>query len=208
MLGLICLSLVLIALGLLSIFARDFMWEITEWSNSNRGVVSERTDNWETMTTISGVGVLILGICVGIVGVGSNSQQNRQYENATATVETRLNRLDATYAPIIPTLRADARNKIKQIDPRHYGLPADADIYYGLCPNETFFIVIDYGTTNAEFYLQHGSLAECSPGEWTISQPSLIGRSEQGGQWYRAFIYAFHLDLTFLPPIPTPTPEP
>ncbi len=49
-------------LGLLSIFAKDLMWEITVWQNQNKGLASERTENWETGTTIGGVIVILVGL--------------------------------------------------------------------------------------------------------------------------------------------------
>jgi len=50
-----------IVLGLLSLFARNLMWSLTEWGNELRGVQSERTDWWDTRMTIQGVVALLLG---------------------------------------------------------------------------------------------------------------------------------------------------
>jgi hypothetical protein len=55
-------GLILVVLGLLSVFAKDIVWEFTEWSNQARGLVSERTDWWDTTTTIGGVFAIIVGI--------------------------------------------------------------------------------------------------------------------------------------------------
>ena len=49
-------------LGGLSLFAKDTMWELTQWGNSLKGLKSERTPNWDTMTTIGGVVAIILGL--------------------------------------------------------------------------------------------------------------------------------------------------
>jgi uncharacterized membrane protein len=51
----IVVGLLLVIYGVVSIFAKDLAWEITEWSNRNRGVQSERTPQWETSSTIGGV---------------------------------------------------------------------------------------------------------------------------------------------------------
>jgi hypothetical protein len=60
---LICFSgLFLIVVGLLSIFAKDIMWEITVWQNQAKGLASERTDRWDTGTTIGGVMGLLAGL--------------------------------------------------------------------------------------------------------------------------------------------------
>lgn len=55
-------SLFLIIVGLLSIFAKDIMWEFTVWQNQAKGLASERTDRWDTGTTIGGV----MGILAGL----------------------------------------------------------------------------------------------------------------------------------------------
>jgi len=55
-------GLILVVLGLLSVFAKDLVWEFTEWSNQARGLVSERTDWWDTSTTIGGIIAIVVGI--------------------------------------------------------------------------------------------------------------------------------------------------
>lgn len=47
--------LFLLVIGLLSIFAKDMVWDLTVWQNQMKGVASERTEAWDTMTTIGGV---------------------------------------------------------------------------------------------------------------------------------------------------------
>ena len=66
MLELLCaigLGIVIILISLANIFLKDLAWDLTEWSNRAGGRVSERTREWEIMTTIVGV----LGILGGIV---------------------------------------------------------------------------------------------------------------------------------------------
>ena len=55
-------SLFLVVIGLLGIFAKDMMWELTVWQNQMKGLASDRTDTWDTMTTIGGVVAIIFGI--------------------------------------------------------------------------------------------------------------------------------------------------
>ena len=55
-------SLFLIVVSLISIFAKDIMWEFTVWQNHPKGLASERTDSWDTGTTIGGV----MGILAGL----------------------------------------------------------------------------------------------------------------------------------------------
>ncbi len=56
------LGLVCIAFGLFSLFNRNFMWQITEWSNSMKGVKSERTDAWEHSNGCTAGVSIILGL--------------------------------------------------------------------------------------------------------------------------------------------------
>jgi hypothetical protein len=58
------LGLILIGLGLMSIFAKDLLWQFTEWSNQAKGVASERTDWWDTSTTIGGIFIILVGIAL------------------------------------------------------------------------------------------------------------------------------------------------
>ena len=55
-------GILLVGLGLLSIFAKDFMWNLTQISNQMKGVASERTDWWDTSTTIGGIVAIVLGL--------------------------------------------------------------------------------------------------------------------------------------------------
>lgn len=64
-----CLGgLLLIVIGLLSIFAKDFMWELAQFSNQMKGQASERTEWWDLSTTIGGVIALLLGIAAMYIG--------------------------------------------------------------------------------------------------------------------------------------------
>jgi hypothetical protein len=56
------IGLILVGLGLMSVFAKDIVWEFTEWSNRAKGLVSERTDWWDTTTTIGGIIAIVVGI--------------------------------------------------------------------------------------------------------------------------------------------------
>lgn len=55
-------SIILLILGFLAVFAKDIIWELTVWQNQMKGLASERTDTWDTMTTIGGVISIILGL--------------------------------------------------------------------------------------------------------------------------------------------------
>lgn len=64
-------SLFLVLIGLLGIFAKDMMWELTAWQNQMKGLASDRTDTWDTMTTIGGVVAIIFGV-LGVYMVFTN----------------------------------------------------------------------------------------------------------------------------------------
>jgi hypothetical protein len=59
---LLLIGIFLLVLGLLNIFAKDIMWGITEWGNQTRGIESDRTETWDTMSTIQGVVAIIISL--------------------------------------------------------------------------------------------------------------------------------------------------
>lgn len=61
-------GILLILVGLLSLFARDFLWAVTEFFNSLQGRASERSDIWEYGTIVAGVAFLILGLLLLLNG--------------------------------------------------------------------------------------------------------------------------------------------
>ena len=69
MIYLICIAV--IVLGLLAIFAKDFMWGLTQFSNEMKGVASDRTDTWDTTTTIAGIFLVVVGIITFIIALTS-----------------------------------------------------------------------------------------------------------------------------------------
>jgi len=67
-----CSGIVIIVLGLLSIFAQDLVWDFTEWQNRAKGVASERTPEWENATTIGGMIAIVAGIVMLMLGLSMN----------------------------------------------------------------------------------------------------------------------------------------
>ncbi len=49
--------------GTLLMFAKDIAWPVVKWSNSIRGVMSERTEQWELFSTLQG-GIVALVSCI------------------------------------------------------------------------------------------------------------------------------------------------
>lgn len=43
-------------------FCKRLIWDLTEWQNQLLGINSEKTDHWDTITTVSGVFLLLLGL--------------------------------------------------------------------------------------------------------------------------------------------------
>lgn len=60
-------AIILIIMGLLALFNKDLMWELTVWQNQRKGVASERTDAWEFEMTLGGVGAVVLGGAVLLI---------------------------------------------------------------------------------------------------------------------------------------------
>lgn len=56
------LGVLLIVVGLASIFAKDLLWELTVFSNRLKGVKSERTEWWDVWTTLGGVFLIVVGL--------------------------------------------------------------------------------------------------------------------------------------------------
>ncbi len=53
---------VLIIIGLLNIFAKDFVWELTAFGNRLEGERSERTGTWNVGSTFTGIALIGVGI--------------------------------------------------------------------------------------------------------------------------------------------------
>lgn len=58
------LGLAIAGFGVLAIVKEEWMWGLTEWSNSFKGVVSDRTDNWALGNAIGGVIAIVVGLGV------------------------------------------------------------------------------------------------------------------------------------------------
>jgi hypothetical protein len=61
-----CLGLLIIGMGGVMLFKREWMWRLRTWENAFRGVKSERTKTWETGNMLVGVLFVVLGIGVVI----------------------------------------------------------------------------------------------------------------------------------------------
>lgn len=55
-------GLIVMGFGAVAIFDKDLAWRVTRWQNALRGLESKRTREWETMTTVSGVTSILLGL--------------------------------------------------------------------------------------------------------------------------------------------------
>jgi hypothetical protein len=206
----ICGSVILIGLGLLSIFARDLMWELTHWSNSIKGLASERSENWDTWTVISGIILVIIGAGLGLAVISSGTQEQHENEEATATVNSRLTSLEATYAPIIPTLRANAEFEPQEVRGREFGLPSSQKLAYGLCSDEDFYLYIQNGSSfQGQAYVQDMQPGSCAPDGWNIYDSDLLGTSASDGSWYSINVIQMPTyDISsILTPDPTSTPR-
>jgi len=48
--------------GLLLIFAKDTAWNYVAWRNRNRGLTSERTDQWDASATFQDIALVVIGL--------------------------------------------------------------------------------------------------------------------------------------------------
>ena len=63
------ISVFVILLGLVSIFARDFVWSWREMMNEFWGKHVERTDLWDFWQVVRGVGLICFGLYMLSIGV-------------------------------------------------------------------------------------------------------------------------------------------
>ena len=60
----ILLALILIGWGLLSLFAKDQVWEWTRGKHERAGIAAERTDEWDNSTALRGVWAIVCGLAL------------------------------------------------------------------------------------------------------------------------------------------------
>ncbi len=62
------IAIFLFGFGAINLFFKDIAWDFQERSNQKRGIVhSERTPQWETTTTITGIFTIIFSIVLMIM---------------------------------------------------------------------------------------------------------------------------------------------
>lgn len=208
----ICGAVILVGLGLLSIFARDLLWELTHWSNSIKGIASERTETWDTWSVISGVILVIVGVGIVISMFGMQAREQRDNDEATATLNSRVANLEATYAPIIATLRPEAAFEPQEVRGGRFGLPSSQRLTFGLCQDEDFYLYVLSGSSSfrGNAFVQDASPQYCEPDGWNISDADRLGESGNAGDWYNVsgYIMPTYELPTFLAPVESPTPAP
>ena len=57
-------GIVAIALGVVSLVKRDWMWALTKMGNDFEGEASHRNDLWELRTAVGGVFLIIVGLAL------------------------------------------------------------------------------------------------------------------------------------------------
>ena len=63
----ICFSIMFVVIGLVGIFAKDWTWRWQEYKNRMGGIQSQRTDTWDTSTTIGGIIFVAIGVISFII---------------------------------------------------------------------------------------------------------------------------------------------
>lgn len=71
------IGVLLILFGLIQVFVKDAAWNLQEFQNRLRGVVSERTADWGRLSTIVGVCCAVIGMLAIGIAISSQIKQRR-----------------------------------------------------------------------------------------------------------------------------------
>jgi hypothetical protein len=195
-LALVCIVMFALGVGLLQIFARDLMWELTQWSNQIAGRASERTDTWDTWQIISGVLLILFGLGFAAWALSMNAQANAQniqltafYETIEANQATLTSTLDTEFAEVIPALQRQAKLQSQRVRATELGLdfPRATELEYGFCDSdETFYVyILNYRGQGEDYaYLPRSDPSYCRPPNWYFVDVWQLGTSTLGGTWY------------------------
>lgn len=220
----LCLSLFFLGFGLLSLFARDLMWDLTEWGNSWRGVTSERTENWESGQIISGVVMILIGgglLCWGASAISTRNQQAAEDEardlGSTATANSELADLQQVFGSVLSRLQADDSPGVHRASRQEVGVQTGG-VFYGRCASGDFYaFILNYPYTTVD-YLETSyayvpasdqSPKTCRPDGLTLG--FLYDPGALGSGWYRVSVYSEPREIitpTPRPPTATPTALP
>ncbi len=210
---LLCFVVFCIGFGVLMIFARDFMWELTAWGNQWKGVRSERTEQWEIGQVIGGVVFILIGAGLGCWGITQMNQLNQQQAaidaletSVAATRSSGWTRLQSIFSEYIPRWEADDSPGVKRVSVA--GVRADA-IYYGRCTGGNFYVIVREfeGQSGGDFaYVPEDSPDRCRPPGLLmayIGSPAALG-----GGWWSIEINMFTEDSDIITPTPSRTAQP
>lgn len=209
----LCFAVISIGFGLLMIFARDLMWELTSWSNSWKGLRSERTEGWEASQVIGGIVFILIGVgfsCWGFAQTSALAQQqsrNDALETSIAvTSQANFVLLQDTFTGQISEWESDDSPGIKRV--RMTGVQADA-IYYGRCEGGYFYVIVR--ELNNQAYNDFAYVPESSP-ESCKPPGLLLGFMNDpvslGGGWWSIDINTFTEHSDIITPTPSRTPQP
>lgn len=209
----LCVSAVCVGFGLLMIFARDLMWELTSWSNSWKGLRSERTEGWEASQAISGIILILIGVgfgCWGFSQTSMQAQQEAQNQAAetqvAATASANVERLKTTFGALISEWQSDDSPGIKRV--RVPGISAKS-IYYGRCDGGYFYVIIrelDNQTYNDYAYIPDSSPQYCKPDRLLLN--FMNDPQSMGDGWWDIDINSFIQDTDIITQTPSRTPIP
>jgi len=209
----LCVSAVCVGFGLLMIFARDLMWEFTSWSNSWKGLRSERTEGWEASQAIGGIIFILMGVGFGCWGFSQTSMQAQreaedqaQETQVAATASANIDRLKTTFDTLISEWQSDDSPGIKQV--RIPGVTARA-IYYGRCDGGYFYVIVrelDNQTYSDYAYVPDSSPQYCKPDRLMLN--FMNDPVSMGDGWWSIDINTFTDERDIITPTPSRTPIP
>lgn len=214
----ICVVLLVIGFGLLQIFARDLMWELTHWNNQVAGRASERTDTWDSWQVVSGVICIFVGVVLGCWVWSASSQRSAENTQRTQTAVAReatqvgiAQTLDEQFRSVINQVSEAATTDIAQAAASEMGVSlAGVTLYYGRCETRDSFYLIVADYQNRDYaYTSSGEL--CSIPYVYVGRQQELGASAMGGEWTEVF--SFRDSRNLIPdilrtPVGTPTRTP
>jgi hypothetical protein len=60
-------ALLCFSIGSIALFNKSLAWKMQRWSNDQRGVVSQKPENWETGVNIGGCLWIIFGLVILLI---------------------------------------------------------------------------------------------------------------------------------------------
>lgn len=167
-----CLGIFLLGFGIFSLFNRDMAWELNAWSLRSKGMVAERSDEWETWNIIGATFMIFVGAGILFFGLANSFKSaNKALADKESLEVSRA--INVKMQTIVPTMEAYVDSNG---DGPHFMSPAQAEtigldreqVIYGQCQDtafdlqKTFYVLVFNWDENGADYSNHRSYFACS----------------------------------------------